>query len=433
MTAPAPAALAAPDARKRRSRKVVAIALVVALVVAAAIAVPLALTSRSKPAAGGGGSTSPSAGIGSLPAARVLAKAIAAATDAGSYQALSDEGSGTQVTTVVAANGVGFGTSSSALSAMEIGATAYFTSASVLESMGVTQGEATTAGSGWYADPRSGPGVAVMFAGLTGFLSLLHITHPAKELATATEVELTGTSTTGGAVVTVTISTASPYYPEEVRETVQGETEGVTFSRWGAVPALTVPSSTPITTILHPTGQQDVLAKISLGQRDLPKGVSAVVLNGGLEVAGQTTLDFCSDSYASETLRVDRRQMVTLQSNGTVFTFSTEAVIYKDAAATLTAFAEVRAAAANCQGGSDTTVGGSWPTVPGVERLSYATSESGFSSDVVYLRRGRVLLGIYFNGSPTSLPFAVAGSTSIETITHTFEQRLAALPASAVG
>ena len=128
---------------------------------------------------------------------------------------------------------------------------------------------------------------------------------------------------------------------------------------------------------------------------------------------------------------------------------STEAVAYRNAAATQQAFAELRRVRARCprtpvvspvQEPTVTTLfnpapDATWPRQGGVERLAYSfnTNASGTkrASVAVYLRRGRVLLGIYFfdPGVPQA---AVAGKTNVEDIVSLFETRLAQLPASVV-
>jgi hypothetical protein len=52
-------------------------------------------------------------------------------------------------------------------------------------------------------------------------------------------------------------------------------------------------------------------------------------------------------------------------------------------------------------------------------------------SVAVYLRRGRVLLGIYFN-QPDSAQPSVAGQTTISGIVNVFATRMAQLPQSVV-
>jgi hypothetical protein len=77
-----------------------------------------------------------------------------------------------------------------------------------------------------------------------------------------------------------------------------------------------------------------------------------------------------------------------------------------------------------------------WPSVTGVERQAYAftTTDQVFGQTdrhvAVYLRRGRVLEGVYFTLPGTQPP--VDGKTSLADITRVFEQRIAALPAAVV-
>jgi hypothetical protein len=363
---------------------------------------------------------------------------MAAAIGARSYVQVSNEGGEPPETLTVATNGVDVVATSAEY--RQIGGEAYFTGSQGLGLIGVNPTVAKTDGSKWYSASSTSPGVASVFAGLAHQFSELSISHPVKQLVSASEVIITGVSPTDASTnLTLTVAGTAPYLAEQLRETFQTTTLALTFSKWNAISPLTTPSASPLSAILVPTGEQSILSKISLGSGDLPSGVQAIVLYGGLEVAGQITLDLCSNTYASEVLRVDRRQMATLQSDGTTFTFSTEAVIYQDPAATLTAFAEIRTATAHCQEGSDSAIGASWPAVAGVQRLAYVTpaesspaTDTSPASDIIYLRRGRILIGLYLNGTATTMPFAVAGSTSIETIVHVFEERLAALPASAV-
>ena len=164
------------------------------------------------------------------------------------------------------------------------------------------------------------------------------------------------------------------------------------------------------------------------------------------------TLDLCSGTYASESLRTARRQ-VDLDDRTGQTALSTEAVLYTSPSATAQAFTELKARAANCPQsflppppGEDglppakttfsTPPDGSWPNVAGVDRLAYAfttTTQDGTSENsvAVYLRHGRALLGLYFSSPGQTVP-AVAGKTTVEDIVGVFEQRLAQLPAGAV-
>jgi hypothetical protein len=163
----------------------------------------------------------------------------------------------------------------------------------------------------------------------------------------------------------------------------------------------------------------------------------------------EPTLDLCNGTFASEKLRVARLQVAELSSSGKLL-LSTEAVTYRNSAATASAFAELRKIRAACphgpvmspvgEGTAETTFKAvpdrTWPRTPSVERLAYSfTSRSGrttTSSIAVYLRRGRVLMGVYFDKPSGSQP-AVGAKTSIEGIVGLFEARMARLPAKVVG
>jgi hypothetical protein len=129
----------------------------------------------------------------------------------------------------------------------------------------------------------------------------------------------------------------------------------------------------------------------------------------------------------------------------------TEAVLYRDSGGTTQAFAELRAEVAACpatavpgpvgQPAVITKFGArpdaDWPQTPSVNRQAYdLTIDDGTGQPshtvVVYLQRGRALLGVYFyQAGATQLP--VEGQTTIEGIVGVFAGRLAALPTSVVG
>ena len=213
-------------------------------------------------------------------------------------------------------------------------------------------------------------------------------------------------------------------------------------------------SGSPSTTVPAKSNDPDasVLGGIDVAQADVPGGFTVTLINGGNLVAGQVTLDLCNGTFASEALRTARRQ-VDLSDSASTTWLSTEAVLYGSAADTAQAFTELKARAAKCPSGylpptpgedgipnSKTTFNGppdgSWPTVPGVDRLAYDfttvdTQGNTTRSVAVYLRRGRALLGVYFS-SPLGTQPSVAGKTTVEGIVGVFEQRLAALPTSVV-
>jgi hypothetical protein len=213
----------------------------------------------------------------------------------------------------------------------------------------------------------------------------------------------------------------------------------------------TSPRTTPSTTS-PPSGtvpSSSDLSKVGLRQTDLASSISLTLIPGGNRVAGGPTLDLCNGTYASESQRKTRLQLAAVDAQGNS-TLSTEAVQYADAAATQQAFAELRDTAAKCPTTpvqspvGETTVttkfnptpDGSWPQVTGVDRLAYdfvtsdATGQTQHSI-AAYLRRGRVLMGIYFP-RPDGAQSPVAGQTTIAGIVNVFANRMAQLPDSVV-
>jgi hypothetical protein len=174
-----------------------------------------------------------------------------------------------------------------------------------------------------------------------------------------------------------------------------------------------------------------------------------VALTTGGDTTQDPTLDLCNGTYASEALRTARLQINEVDANGDPV-FSTEAVLYKNAAATAQAFSELQTVTSSCPNSPVTSPVGeptitttfspppdkAWPHTPGVTRQAYdliTTDDSGTSthSYAVYLKRGRALLGLYFSAPTQQL--SVGGKTDMPPIVSLFEQRLAALPAQAIG
>jgi len=170
----------------------------------------------------------------------------------------------------------------------------------------------------------------------------------------------------------------------------------------------------------------------------------------------QPTLDLCNGTFPSERLRTARLQVADVDAaTQNTTSLSTEAVLYRDAAASSQAFAELRHVSAACPHrpvvspvGEPTaqTVfkappDGGWPQVPTVDRQAYsfvsttvataAQPSITASSVAVYLRRGRALLGLYFD-QPNGAQSPVAGQRTIEGIVAVFEARMAKLPAVVV-
>jgi hypothetical protein len=194
-----------------------------------------------------------------------------------------------------------------------------------------------------------------------------------------------------------------------------------------------------------------LLQRFSLRQSDLPTGQKLTMISGG-DTVKQPTLDLCNGTYASEARRAARLQLTAEVADGSPV-ISSEAVLYDSPAATEQAFAELRRVASTCPSAPVTSPVGeptvvtsfgpapdrSWPAVAGVERLAYVittTDSSGdsFTSTVIYLRRGKALLGLYLPKPDPGGPSAsVQGKTSTADIAAIFEQRLAGVPASAIG
>ena len=176
------------------------------------------------------------------------------------------------------------------------------------------------------------------------------------------------------------------------------------------------------------------------GGAGLPETAVVAPIAGGTEVQGQVTLDLCSGTFASESLRLERLQTAVFQASGEA-TFSTEAVLYRSPAATDQAFRELRSVSASCPTTPVTNASGetvtyrfqeapdtAWPRTKGVDRQAYrftVTQSDGTvrTLDAVYLKRGPVLLGLYFL-DPDGAQTPVEGRTTVPGIVALFEQRL---------
>jgi len=179
------------------------------------------------------------------------------------------------------------------------------------------------------------------------------------------------------------------------------------------------------------------LRRLGVQQQDVEAARSVVIIPEGTDHVTGTTLDLCDAEYPSESLRTARLQVAAV-GPGEEIDLSTEAVLYRNPAALDQAFAEIRRAREAC-----TTIDylpapdDDWADANGVERLAYefetespTTGERTVAASV-YLRRGRVLLGIYIPDARRSQP-AVAGRTTVRGIVELMQDRLAALPAEVV-
>jgi len=217
--------------------------------------------------------------------------------------------------------------------------------------------------------------------------------------------------------------------------------------------AATTPTTTPGTAAPGPTvtapspADRSAVSRMVVQQSDVTGGREVVLISNGNQLT-QPTLDLCNGTFASERLRVARLQVAEVDPSGNAF-LSTEAVVYRNTADSELAFTELRQVSAACphapvkspvgEGTAETQFNAppdkSWPNTPSVQRLAYSfvTTQAGTKSPsvAVYLRRGAVLLGIYFPNPKGAQP-AVAGQTTIEGIVGVFESRIAKLPSSLV-
>jgi hypothetical protein len=219
------------------------------------------------------------------------------------------------------------------------------------------------------------------------------------------------------------------------------------------------PSPSPTTTVpgagvSHDPDRQ-VLGSIVVRQGDVSTSRSVLLIPQG-NLLTEPTLDLCNGTFPSEHLRTARLQVADVDAaTGQTTSLSTEAVLYRNAAASEQAFTELRTISASCPHRpvvspvgepTATTVfntppDGAWANVPTVERQAYsfvsttvATAlqpASRAASVAVYLRRGRALLGLYFD-QPSGAQPVVAGQRTIEGIVGVFEARMAKLPAKVV-
>jgi hypothetical protein len=179
-----------------------------------------------------------------------------------------------------------------------------------------------------------------------------------------------------------------------------------------------------------------LLADLVVNDADVPPSLTVAGIPGGNGLS-EPTLDLCNGKFLSESQRTARLQVAAVDQQGDSV-LSTEAVLYSSGAGTAAAFSELKATPAACP--ADTRFGPApdpdWPQVPSVERLAFAfdsVESNGETSHrrVVYLRRGRALLGVYFlhAEAPTAV---VEGKTAPVDIVNIFANRLAKLPVSAI-
>lgn len=196
-------------------------------------------------------------------------------------------------------------------------------------------------------------------------------------------------------------------------------------------------------------GAPAALDRISLRQTDVVNGVTVGMITNGDQLT-RPTLDLCNGTFTTEALRTARLQVAALAAAGNA-PLSTEAVQYRTTAAGAKAIAELQEVAAKCPNTpvvspvDEPTVvtkfnappDTKWGRTPNVQRLAYDLTATNpdtgqsFHSVVVYLRRGRVLMGVYFS-RPDGPQSYFAGKTAIGDIVRLFESRMAGLSEAAV-
>jgi hypothetical protein len=192
-----------------------------------------------------------------------------------------------------------------------------------------------------------------------------------------------------------------------------------------------------------------ILAGVGLGPSDVGSGYVVSLLEEGDQLS-QPTLDFCGLHFASESRREARHQVVAGDSSGSPV-MSTEAVLYRDQPSAAEAMGEVRGIGSRCPSAAvpgavagepslvwrvhEATTAG-WPATGDIDRMALAVSAAEPGSDaheevVVYLRRGRLVIGVYFVEAAGPQP-GVSGARSVGAIVGVFQRRLAALPVADV-
>ena len=232
---------------------------------------------------------------------------------------------------------------------------------------------------------------------------------------------------------------------------------GALLPRHNANTPIALPSNVPAPSPTAPGASPSpadpsasVLATLVLRQSDVTATEIVGTINGGDSVGGGATLDLCNGTYPSEDLRTARLQVAGVDFSGSEV-LSTEAVLYQSPANVTQALSELQSVAAKCPGtpvvspvGEPTITthfnaapDGAWPQVASVQRLAFdlvITDSTGSAQHyiTVYLLRGRALLGVYF-AQPDGPQAPVAGQNTVPGIVNVFAQRLAAVPASAIG
>ena len=458
--------LGAPSATRPIWRRPLVIISAIVVIVAAGIAIPLALSksSTAKPAA-----TSPSAQV-------LIDKSLAAANSEASVRLMisttvNGQTSSTETMDLNPNGSIATVSSQGVSLALEaVGTTEYVKGpASTLTAFGLSSPLASRYAERWLSAHHlpGSPAISAQVLDKSAELATLQLNDVAKIASKAGTFILRGQlrattlipSELVGTTANLEVSSSAPHLPIEFDYTYDGATLRYAFSGWDHVAPATAPTgAVPFEQILvesasgPTTGLEHILQEISIQQSDLRSGLTLELITDGDQVAGQVTLDLCSQTYQSESYRVARRQLTVANKNGVATVISTDAVAYTNALAAARAITELKAAAAHCPSGYavpaegppalktiiDPTPDSSWPAVAGVQRfgVSATVSEQGTGETAhgyeIFILRGRILLGIYVTQASETLPFKIGGANSVESLTELLEHRLAELPASAV-
>lgn len=194
----------------------------------------------------------------------------------------------------------------------------------------------------------------------------------------------------------------------------------------------------------------ELLAAVSLTDRDAAEGAALQPYEGGTEVFGQVSLDLCYGDFPSEELRSGRNQVAIGDESGLTWV-SSEAILYPTPEDAEQAMAELEAARADCPDGPVDSVKGdreplaweftdapddAWPDQSGVTRQAYAftvTDPAGesWSSTATYLQRGRMILALYAT-PPESPSTTLKNAPDPARFVEVMASRLAGLPATAL-
>jgi len=207
-----------------------------------------------------------------------------------------------------------------------------------------------------------------------------------------------------------------------------------------------IPTATPTPGPSATTaGAAEVVEQVVLKARDLPKGSRVALIDGGDEVEGQVTLDECDFPFASESMRVARRQVGVSYPDDGASSYSNEVVAYDSTAHAELALKEWRAAVQACPEDEfrDSAVAGvpdvrtqllefhtldSLPVTNNTVARQLVTAKGGRSLylSVVYEQHGALLDAHYLSTSAEPTERQIARLTDQA---RTTGQRLAALPA----